>query len=195
VIIMDDASGSWIPSLAESDYEGWVAWVDSVPIFEFTRRVYGQFQVAPGLRQPSYNQPGRTCMEWKDLPKDRVQRVELFFCRERRPNGQHYKQPVAIMPRPLGRADIRFLQMKMGAVVVGMSGSRGQERTGVNGYRLGYWDPKAGTCQLHEWTRVKHTYLGERGHPCWPKPLGFGLNPGTVGLTAAEVPDPPLALV
>jgi hypothetical protein len=66
-------------------------------------------------------------------------------------------------------------------------------------YRLGFWDTVANVTKLVE-VGLKGAGDGkitgniqelQAAHPCWPKPLGFGINPVFVGLKPNEVPDPP----
>lgn len=164
--------------ISETDYEGWVAWVDGNPIFEhveYNPKLLPLFDDANALE---YRGKSRNTLDWKDLPHDRITRVELYFARERYAN-----QPVWRADREPG-LNMRFIQMKMGSIVVAtdmVNQIVGQKRTGAVGYKIGFWVPDRKECQLWEITRTDLKHLGNVSNPCAPAPNGFGLSPSVVG--------------
>ncbi len=199
-------------ALALSSYEGWVAWVDGIPIFEKFDTAPRRIKLIPGATDGDQRAAARNCMEWPDLPHDKVQRVELYFDRAQR----HLEQPrLSLMKEP--GADLRFFQMKMSGVVVQTYGFKnkvpeaklssnelhregypmGQHRLGIIGYRIGYWNRRAEFAEMWEVVRGQiRTRLPPVAHPCWPAPHGYGLAPRVVGLTEAPpLPKEGVALV
>lgn len=192
-------------AIAASSYEGWVAWVDGIPIFE---EVVESPRLAPlsnghaRERRPA----DRNVMDWSDLPHEKLRCVELYFDR-----ALIRAQPRIRIDREAG-ADLRFIQFKRGSLslpsVSGVPGGLsadelaragyplGQTRSGVVGYCLGYWDRRRGFTELICVKRGEpHNFRPPpRGHPCWPRPYGFGFAPAAVGLNPAAVPDLPANL-
>lgn len=205
---MSNALEVYAHSLARSDYVGWVAYVDNVPIYEHVPFAQGLRKGGVGLAQPTpkaqtltARAENRTTMEWRDLPHDKIQRVELYYARERVPVD---RQPVIRFDREPG-ADLRFIQFKTGALLTasGMATKKnqedlkhlrmGQERIPLISWTMGYWDKRKGECVLVEVTPNADgegcmEIYGPVPHPCWPRPIGFGLAPHTVGLTESDIP-------
>ena len=180
----------WTPKVGiGDDYEGWVAWLDEgQPIFEASPKLVRAAQVSTaGLTLAHREADGRTTMDWKHVPVEKVNRLELYWLRHLYPAE---RQPLVRIDRPRGDEGIRFIQYKGGAVQLG-GGIVGQQRAGVLFYRLGFWDKKANVTKLIEVSRTGEIQELQGTHPCWPKPLGFGINPVFVGLKPSEVPDPP----
>jgi hypothetical protein len=176
-----DAMEVWAASLRDSDYEGWVAYVDGSPIFEAAPFEPRLAQPVIGAHVHPYRPAGRNVIEWRDLPHERVHRVELYFCRQR------YQQPVIRMDRQPGNVQLRFIQLKLGGLVLESGVGRditggGPRRLGIRGYRIGYWNPATNECELFEITPRERLHLGKRRHPCELPPRGFGLAPHVVGL-------------
>lgn len=176
-------------TIAASDYIGWVVYVDGTPIFEKVVHPAGRASViAGGLELPTRHGDRKT-MEWKKLPHSRIQGVELYFARHR-----FERQPAVMLLREPGHELVRFIQMKQGAIqaqAIGgeKGGFSGIQRTGLFGYRIGYWDPKRQLCEI--WTitmkETTKTSIVTR-HPALPIPLGLGIDPGIMGYTPDEVP-------
>lgn len=164
-------------TLAESDYEGWVAWVDDVPIFEHVEYNPKLLPLVSDAKMVEYRGKANNTLEWKDLPHNKLTRVELYFAREKYPN-----QPVWRADREPG-LEMRFIQMKMGSVVLATDAlqTRGVQRTGVVGYKIGIWVPQRQECQMWEITRSEMNFMGKVKDPCAPRPEGFGLSPHVIG--------------
>ena len=133
-------------SLVPDGYEGWVAWIDGVPIFESVPHNPKLLQLAPGMVQQLVRPEARSAMQWKRVPNQKIDRFELFYARDRIP-----KQPVIRFDKE-PNANVRFLQMKMGGLLGNVP-----LRLGLNGYRVGYWAPERkhpkggiGFCQMWE---------------------------------------------
>lgn len=180
-------------TIRDSGYQGWVVYVDGSPIFEAVPHQPRLLQPARGSIVLPPRRPDRNTMEWKNLPHDRVHRLELYFARHRLTS-----QPAIRIDRQPGNPDMRFLQSKLGGVAIGAGAGNsrdrldvGQQRLGVVGYRVGFWNPAANECRLFELTRDTTRDLGSVLHPCWPAPLGFGIAPWVVGLTEEQVPPAP----
>lgn len=175
----------WAASLRDSDYEGWVAYVDSSPIFEAAPHDPRLAQAIHGARTLPHRRVARNTLDWKDLPHERVHRLEVYFCRQSFP-----RQPVVRIDRMPGQV-LRWIQLKMGGLVLNAgAGIRepfgaGVQRLGIVGYRIGWWNPAARECRLLEVTPRGVKDLGTRQHPCEPAPRGFGLAPHVVGLETA----------
>ncbi len=189
--------------LAPSDYIGWVAYVDGVPIYEHVPNLQASTKGGGEMAQPvagallmPYRKIERNCMDWKQVPYDRVQRLEIYF-------GREWISPRNQPPIRLDRGNpaLRFIQFKRGAIIVqagagaGFDGG-GQMRSGVLSYIGGYWDPLHGRSELWEVGRTptpngQMLHQMTEGHPCWPRPDGFGLGPHTVRLTEADIPPIP----
>jgi hypothetical protein len=184
-------------SLAASGYEGWVAYVDGSPIFEARPANVSLAQLIPGAVD-QVRAAARDTVEWRDLPQERVQAVELYAF-----HGHWGEQPILRIDREPGFPQMRFIQMKLRGLIVPTHGARGLERTGIAGYRIGYYNPPRAEYDLLELTPQYRSQMDPaggfrppgapplKGHPCWPRPHGFGLAPHTVGLTEDQVPSPP----
>jgi len=163
-------------NIAESDYEGWVAWVNDDPIFEHVEYNPRLLPIMPGSVSLEYRGKSNNTIAWKDLPHNKLTRVELYFAREKFQN-----QPVWRADREPG-LDMLFIQMKLGSITLSTNKleTRGQQRTGLIGYRIGFWVPGRRECQMWEITRSNIKYMGNVKDPCAPKPIGFGLNPDII---------------
>jgi hypothetical protein len=167
-------------SIAESDYEGWVAWIGDTPIFEHVEYNPKLLSLISDIPHLMFRGKNRNTMEWKQLPHDRLTRVELYFAKDKYPD-----QPAWRCDRD-PELEMRFIQMKLGSVVIATDtiAGGGQHRTGVVGYRMGFWIPGRKECQMWEVTRTELTYMGEVKDPCAPRPEGFGLAPFVIGRKA-----------
>jgi hypothetical protein len=152
-----------------------VAWVYDEPIFEHVEFNPNLLPLLSGAQMLEYRAKSHNTLEWRDLPHDRLTRVELYFARERFPD-----QPAWRADRELG-LDMRFIQMKMGSIVIDSTGMDGQKRTGIIGYRMGFWIPSRKECQMWEFTRNGYEYMGNVKDPCAPRPEGFGFAPHVIG--------------
>lgn len=189
-------------SIAALGYVGWVTWLDQggeqwAPVFESRAHQPKLVQVAAELVTPAeeaVRRPDRVTMDWMDLVRrpglmQSVQLVAIFGY-----YGHWTEQPLAVVQRNSPGA--WFLQYKGRGITLGVNDGRGQQRTGVAFWRLGYWEK--------EWAHP-HTTLIEQTkdnreilsglHPCWPKPHGFALNPELCGLKAEDVPPCPYVSV
>ena len=198
---------TYAAQLRESRYIGWVVYVDGVPIYENVPSFQASTTGGAGFAQPisaglvlPNRQMSRNCLQWDMLPHDKIQRLELWFGWD---HTAPQNQPVVRLDR-MG-PDLRFIQMKRGAVVVNSGFAHnlpqdGQMRTGVQSYTVGYWDPIPNITELIEVKRLRDQITGAsaitrravRGHPCWPMPHGFGLAPETVQVVSDDVPPAPL---
>lgn len=207
--------------IRESRYEGWVAWIDGTPLLNpatgglldwpGAQALFEEVPHNPLLkstiagatdREPQFG--GRNEVDWKDLPHERTCILELYAFRHRFP-----KQPIAQFVRNVDQ-DVRWIQMKRGAVVVNAAaitkernedrfGAK-QERTGISSWVLGYWSSwmnngtLVGQCEMVEYFesgKLQRYEFSGSNHPCWPKPLGMGFAPHVLGLTEADVPEVP----
>lgn len=162
--------------IAESNYEGWVAWVDGVPIFEKSVATpkLGMANHAPGQFVLPQRAEGRNVMDWKDLPHEKIDMVDLYLARE----NIHWTQPCWSVPR-LPDCQIAYIMLKMGGVVLHTrpGATSGQERLGnASGYKMGFWIPSANECRMWEITRKQITPLGVKQDPHSPRPTGFGIS-------------------
>ena len=198
---------TYASQLRDSRYIGWVVYVDGVPIYEnvphFQSSEKGgvdMVQPIPGSLLLPNRHIARNCLQWDMLPHAKIQRLELWFGWEHTPP---HKQPIVRLDR-MG-PDLRFIQYKRGAIVVDAgfaeeSFGGGQSRTGVQSYLVGYWDPVPNITEIIEVKAQRDCVTGEipitrqavRGHPCWPRPYGFGLGPKVVQLTEEDIPPAPL---
>jgi hypothetical protein len=179
--------------IRESDFEGWVAHTNTGDvIYETLLEDPKKIQLRAGV-VAVVQRPDRTTMDWMDLPHDIVDHIELYWRRD-----IFLNQPVVRISRPPNETKIRFIQYKMRGLQHG-AGIVGVQRTGIMWYRLGFWDTVANVTKLVE-VGLKGAGDGkitgniqelQAAHPCWPKPLGFGINPVFVDLQPNEVPDPP----
>lgn len=173
------------------DYWGWVAWAGETPYFEANPQVASMDRLAPlipggeslPIRPESHN-----VRQWKDLPHDELTRVALFFNREQYDGGR----PALVFETAPG-SRLRYIQMKAASVLWSTQGG-GQQRTGVFGYRMGYYDMINRRCLMWEVNRRDGVVeWGECEHPClprspgWspgmpiPRGFGFGFNPRVIG--------------
>lgn len=188
-------------SIAESGYVGWVAWVDGVPVFQQVPRnlklpplVYGALDIAPRAGD-------RQTVEWKTLDKSKIERLEIYGFHD------HYtEQPLFRMDREPGAVGVRYCCMTMQGLAFG-PGILGQARTGIAGWKIGWYNPQTKEYDLWEVKRDSRQRLNPsrspqylpnngnacKGHPCWPHPYGFGIAPDVFGLKEHEVPSPPSA--
>jgi hypothetical protein len=165
--------------------------VNNQPIFEAVPFSPKLIQAMPGGVEYSYRRESHNTMDWSKVPHDRLDRVELYFDRAFKRD-----QPAIVLERVPG-AKLRFFQLKMGSLVanagLNVAEQKGQVRTGIVGYRLGYYNETLGFAQMweirkHVWQIKEHPIVG---HPCWPRPLGYGLAPFVLGLTDSDVPPAP----
>jgi hypothetical protein len=196
--------------LKQSDYIGWVVYVDGTPIHEHVPYFQsadsaGGSMYAQGLNSELLlpnRELGRNCLDWKMLPHHKIQRLELYFGREWSPP---HRQPVIRLDR--AGPDLRFIQYKKGSILINAGVSKephslgeGQMRTGCTHYVIGYWDPIPNITEIITVGRAADPLKGTipitreavRGHPCWPRPQGFGLGPQIVQLQPDDVPLQPL---
>lgn len=195
-------------ALSESDYEGWVAWLDGtplvidgepagyancLPVFEAVVLDPARLKTIEGVTERGARHRGRQTLEWRDLPHERVSFLELYAFR-----SVYRRQPVVQIQRPAGH-DVRFIQFKKGGVAVsaGMGvGGGGQARTGVHSYVVGFHNSTTRQAATYEVKRTggmpKETVLPEGVHPCWPRTVGgLGLSPMVFGLTEDAIPAAP----
>jgi hypothetical protein len=168
-------------SIAASDYEGWVAWIDDTPIFEHVEYNPKLLPLISDASHLEFREKAHNVLEWKELPHDKLTRVELYFCRKKYPG-----QPAWRCDREPG-LEMRFIQMKLGSITIATDRVHGggQHRTGVVGYRVGLWIPSRKECKLWEINRSEIIYMGEVSDPCAPRPTGFGFAPHVIGRKTA----------
>lgn len=197
-------------SLAESDYTGWVAWIDGSPIIDpRDGRLLGWDGCTPILESRPPNpyliqleggggegpvrHDSRHVMDWRHLPHERVVTLEMYGFRATYPG-----QPVvSIVAQPDRR--LRWIQYRRRSILVraGVGGSPegSPSRTGVTSWVMGYWDTTVGQAQMWDVPanggKIGRLEFSGSNHPCWPRPLGFGLNPVVLGLTPEQVPEAP----
>ena len=177
-------------TIAASGYEGWVAWMPSGPVFEKSDFATGLTPVATGAPADIIRRGDNRTKDWYELEANMIERLELYFARE-----QFSDQPAFRADREPGASNTRFIQLKMGGIVVrtfpgggrdALSASReitrGQERLGVSGYKVGYWVPERNECHMWQFLRNSVTDLGVRDNPTSDPPLGFGLIARTMGV-------------
>ncbi len=179
-------------SIAESSYEGWVAWVGGTairnpatmglvgwencsPIFEAVEHNPGLAQIIGGLRDRLPMPRTRRSMDWKELPHEEVKILQLYAFRQTYGN----EQPLLTLVRNVDR-DTRWIQTKSRGLVLPSThiakgdaresgGVTGQARTGIISWRLGYWDRTIGQCEMVEYFAdgrepQKWEFQG-KGHP------------------------------
>lgn len=194
--------------IRESTFEGWVAWLDGTPayvngqlvgydvctpIFEAVPHNPALLPVVPGTHQVPVRQANRNTLDWKLVPHERIVQLELYAFR-----GAYPKQPVIQITKLPGH-DMRWIQFKRGGIVVPAAmhagETMGQRRLGTTAYVIGYWDRTVGEARLLEVSarggKIEQLGLDGRNHPCWPRPLGFGISPVVLGLKTDDVPAPP----
>ena len=220
---MSEGLEGYAVEFRQSDYEGWIAYIDGVPIFEhvdFKQAASGGAglaQPAPGSLVLPYRGLNRSTRPWKEIRGQPIDRVELYFAREALGNAG---QPILRFDRPPGDCGARFIVLSIGGLVLSAraevkakkvtalerAGARGQERLGRVGYRMGYWIAAQHECTLYEVLRNgRISQMGPVRHPCWPKPRGveiydparhgFALSPAVVGLTKSQVEWPRQPLI
>lgn len=182
ITLADTIRDAWADGLTEAGYEGWVAFVDEVPIFEEVRRPIGAHPLAAGAAGVVFREGAANCMEWRDLPHEKVHRFELYL---RTADGKG--RCVYRADRAEGSTSLRFLQMKLGGVTApggagAKSGGASPERLGTLAYRVGHWDPAVPECVLYEFFRSGWREFGRCRDPWAPRPVGFGLNRKAFGL-------------
>jgi hypothetical protein len=186
-------------SIAESGYVGWVVWVDGAPVFQevpvnlnLQPLVYGATDITP-------RKGDRQTVDWKDLDQTKIERIEVYGFHE-----EYTEQPLMRIDRQPGAAELRFCCLTMQALAFG-PGILGQARTGVAGWKLGWYNPHLKEFDLWEIKREGRNRLNPsgspvhlpsngnacKGHPCWPRPYGFGIAPYVFGLKDYEVPNLP----
>lgn len=186
-------------SIAESGYIGWVVWIDGAPVFERVPVNFKLVQPTATALLPQTRPESRNTVDWKQLDHARIDRLEVFGFYE------HFtQQPLMRLDRGPGMHGIRYCCMTMQGIAFG-PGMIGQRRTGIAGWKVGWYNPHRSEFDLWEITR-KHrkrlnpewspTYRDERsqpckGHPCWPRPYGFGISPHVFGLAERDVPSSP----
>lgn len=218
---------TWTDSLAYSDYIGWVVYDQAgAPIFEYvpwgsdhgvvgTTRAdngRGYAQPIPDAMVLPFRARGRNCLDWKDLPHGKLQRVEIYFGREHiPPSGQ---PAVSLDARP--GSDVRFFQRKQQAILVHAAGhiveKSGQHRTGIIFYRVGFFNVTKGVGQMFEVHTQPFEIQGELRavfqypavrNPTWPHPgkeafnvqkHGYGIQPDTIrpALPLEHLHGPPI---
>lgn len=196
-------------SLKASSYEGWVAWIDGSPVinpttqgimgydgctalFERVKEDYKLQSLVYGGKTLETRVEDRQTIDWKELPHHRVRVLELYAFRDLYPN-----QPlIQISAQP--NHDIRWIQYKRGGLVLHTHGDSGQQRLGISSWVMGYWDRTAGQAELWDYParggKVEKKDFSGSNHPCWPRPLGFGLSPAVLGLKDSEVPQVPVEI-
>lgn len=200
---MFDYDGS---DFAAAGYEGWVAWVNDggpipVPIFEANPIIPTLAPLIRGAKRLPVRPVERNVKMWDALDQTKIQRLDLFFY------PTVYDQPAWRVDREPGFTHMRFIQMKMGGLRINAYEgdpretegllSTGVARTGLTGYRVGYWDTLRNISEIYEITLMHRTSLGVRGCPCNPRPRenetldikrhGWALSPHVVGMTQEEV--------
>lgn len=162
-------------SIAESDYEGWVAWVEGSPIFEaepFNVKLAPLFDEKLG--RPARKETHQT-LDWKKVPNEKIERLDLYFARK-----VYKNQPVIRIDKEPGHNWVRFVQMKLGSMIFGPT--EGARRLGISGYRIGYWDTRRNICEIFEYHRDGTTkQLPPVANPFLPKPQGFGYSRSVIG--------------
>lgn len=191
-------------ALRLSEYEGWVAWVDDdLPLFEARPPRPDLAPLASGADE-QHRRADRQTIDWDDLPHERVEELHLYFARDR-----YDTQPIVRLVR-WPDAPMRWIQMKMrGLQAQAMVVPReerdqdaGVQRTEIQGYRMGYYNPamlgvtgppdmRYSPTLIIEVTREEVRQAPHNCHPCWPRPHGLGFAPKVLGLTADDVPSPP----
>jgi hypothetical protein len=162
-------------NIADSGYIGWVVWVDGVPIFQSVPHNSKLAQPMSGAYLQQVRASDRNTMDWSDLPHDRIHRLELY--------GFHdiYDQPVFRMDKPLDALSVvRYCCLTMGSVSVGSV--EGQRRTGIFGWKVGWFNTKRQECGIWEVSRNGKRQLDCNGNPCLPYPEGLGISPTVFGL-------------
>lgn len=170
-------------ALSQSSYEGWVAWLeDGSPVFEQVSWDPSLARLIDGGRSLPYRGPAPNCLEWKDVPQQKVSRLELYFFRGE-PYWSPYRQPIVLIQRSTPYP-FQWIQMKMAGLQVQVGGNGdGQRRTGIQGYKVGYFDPRRVETHLIEVRSAGRKHHVLRGyHPCAPRPRGWGLAPAVLGL-------------
>jgi hypothetical protein len=183
--------------IAGAGYIGWVVWIDGSPIFQSVPHNAKLAQASSSAYVQPVNRADRNTVDWKDLPQAKLSRFELYGLREFYP-----KQPLFRMDRPPGAPEVRWTCLTMQGIAIGTGGGLfGQTRTGIAGWRVGWFNPALDEFDLWEITR-KHRrrmspagdYLPNdgpalKGHPCAPRPRGFGLALDVFGKPGIKPPS------
>lgn len=186
-------------SIAESGYVGWVVWIDGNPVFQEIPVNFKLVQSVRGALTIPTRRESRNTVDWRDLDHTKIDRLEIYGFYE------HYtEQPLFRMDRAPGATELRYACMTMQGIAFG-PGIVGQARTGIAGWKAGWYNPARREFDLWEITRDHRaklnphgnpTYLPQnaaacKGHPCWPRPHGFGIAPFVFGLEEHQVPSAP----
>ena len=187
-------------SIAETGYTGWVVYIDGSPVFQeipknfqIASTVYGGLEIAPRARD-------RRIVDWKDLDQTKIHRLEVYGFHE-----FYTQQPLLRVDREPGAKELRYACLTMQGLAFG-PGIVGQARTGIAGWKVGWYNPTIKQYDLWEIKRDSRKRLNPagspkylhpeslacKGHPCWPRPHGFGIAPYVFGLTERDVPQPPV---
>lgn len=209
-------------TLVESSYEGWVAWTggypvrmpdgthagynDMTPILEAVAHNPFRVNLLGGVPERAPRPVDHRTMDWNDLPHGDVRVLELYAFRRR---GR--EQPVISIAMAPGKA-ARWIQYKKTGIIAqtaSLSGDAraddkdvpgGVARLGIQSWVVGYWhfDGLRGEAKIFEYgpSGVVEGFEYEgRNHPCWPRPLGFGMSPHVLGLKPEDVPPSPMHLM
>lgn len=189
--MLEDRHAGLSASIAESGYIGWVVYVDGSPIFQAVPVNVALKQLHADAYYPERRPADRNTVDWKDLPHARIDRLELYGFHD-----DYTDQPLFRMDREPG-ADVRYCCMAMAGIAVGTDPYllEGQVRTGIAGWKLGWFNVARLEYDLWEVTRQGRNRLSPAGgylphegpplagHPCWQRPYGFGLAPFVFGLS------------
>jgi hypothetical protein len=204
-------------SFRESSYIGWVAWVggrplvlpdgtfggwvDTTPLLEAVPHDARLAQVIAAADERGSRGSARNVIDWKSVPHPDVHVLELYAFRD-----VYDAQPLVKITAPPDGHDIRWIQFKRRSIVAETAVARrtrersgpssGQSRTGISSWVMGYWDRTVGQAQYWDYParggKIEAFEYSGRNHPCWPRPLGFGLAPAVLGLRPEQVyPLPP----
>ena len=174
-------------SLAESDYQGWCAWLDDgTVILEAVANPRGRLPLMAGGVELPTRREGRNVLDWKNLPHQRVTQLELYFFRKK------YQQPCVRISTPPGWSHVRWLQYKAAGIVIPTAGNSSPERVGLYGYVPGYFDPKLMHAERYLVNRQGRDHQTIDVHPCWSRDTGgWALGPQVLGLSPADIPPEP----
>ena len=186
-------------SIAQSGYVGWVAWIDGSPVFQEVPVNFALANTSLGGTTIASRSRDRRTVDWKDLDQTKIERLEVYGFHD------HYTdQPLMRIDRQPGATELRFACLTMQGLAFG-PGIVGQERTGLAGWKIGWYNPALKEYDLWEIKRESRQRLNPsgsppylhangnacKGHPCWPRPYGFGIAPYVFGLSGFDVPNPP----
>lgn len=179
-------------SIAESGYVGWVATLtDGSVLFEAVPRATSAM---PGAVTKSRRPEDRNVIDWRDVPHERISRLEVYGFHD------HYsEQPLIRLDREPGATDIRYCVLTMAGLAVSTAGRKGVRHIGVSGWRVGWFNPARGEYDIWEIRKSGRRRLAPdgtvlrpdgpplKGHPCAPRPAGFGIAPHAFGLDGRQV--------